>query len=738
MRGVWVPGVSALLQVAAAYLAFRLIGLTGRKRAWIIIAVAFLATAGYDLISLPAYLLGNPGRPVSWYHDLVVLLSSVLLLVGMVFIGRLFRDARASAEASLRSVEEVAAGERRYRLLLERIPEAFMVLVDGRLVFANPGLARIFGLQVGEALGRPLSDFVPEDGEAAGAGPLGDGARPSLAAARREVEVVDADGRTRWLEISVQKGEWEGRPAEIGLIQDIGERRRARDAVRREENLFARGPVVLLRWEPAPSRAVSYVSANVAHWGFDPRELLAGRQSFYDFVHPEDRERVHAEASSYLSQKVPSWEQEYRLACPDGQVRWVYDVTVVYRDAAGALTHYDGYLLDISERKRLEEQLRLAQKIEALGQLAGGIAHDFNNLLTAILGSCELIERHQGQEWSGAEELATIHRTASRAAALTRGLLAFARRQVLEPVDLDVNELIRGELPMLRRLVPENLTIDHIPGHKLGTVSADPGQLQQVIANLCVNARDAMPSGGRITLETENVVVNGAYVASHPWAREGRYVMLSVSDSGLGMSEKTMSHIFEPFFSTKGPGHGSGLGLATVYGIVKQHDGMVHAYSEHGKGSTFKVYLPQVERRASEVGNKIEGPVRGGDETILVVEDEEEVRGVLVGVLTSLGYRVLEAADGLEGLEMMAQEGNQVDLIITDIVMPRMGGKELQEAVLRVAPETLFLFSSGYSENVVHDGFIKKQGVSFIAKPYGIDTLAHTVRQVLDSKANRR
>jgi PAS domain S-box-containing protein len=853
---------SLALQLVAAVFALRLVRLTGRRLAWLLIAVALVMMAARRLTLVSAVMSGTLAPNTSTVlAEAIGLLISALLLGGVIQIGPYFRQAAASARAEREAREHLAASELRYRLLAERIEEAFVVVIRGEVVFATPAARSILGAAPEALRGRAIASVLPglTQPEASRTGDTPAGSR------HMEMEIGLPDGARRWVYVRSQNTDWDGQPAQILLIGDATEKRRSEEVLVREERLFSRGPVVLMRWLPSPTRALAFASQNVRQWGFDPDRLIEQGGSFWDLIHPEDRERIAAEAGAYNAAGQSSWEQEYRLCCPDARVRWVYDATVVYRNAGGEITHFDGYLIDISDRKKaeqdlrlseerfqlatratrdimydwqigadllvwntntlsvlgyapeelcgplhswaklvhdgdrerveeelghalasgeifdaeyrfrrkdgtyadivdrafiirdhsgkavrvvgamrdvsertqLEEQLRVAQRIEALGHLAGGVAHDFNNLLTAILGSCELLQRRSHEAMAGRAELDTIHRTASRAAELTRGLLAFARRQVLEPVDVDLNEFVRAELPMLRRLIPENITLDHLPGHQLGTASVDRSQLQQVLVNLCVNARDAMPKGGTIVVETANVTIDVGYVAAHPWAREGRYVMLSVSDNGVGIADEAQAHIFEPFFTTKGPGRGTGLGLATVYGIVKQHDGMIHVYSEPGRGTTMKVYLPMVRRRASEIGEGISGPIRGGSETILVVEDEAEVRKVMVSVLASLGYRVLEAVDGLDALAILSQEAQKVHLVLTDIVMPRMGGKELHEAVLRVAPSTRFLFSSGYSENVVHEGFIKKEGVDFIAKPYGIDALARKVREVLDDARAR-
>ncbi|MBI4914949.1 MAG: GAF domain-containing protein [Acidobacteria bacterium] len=384
------------------------------------------------------------------------------------------------------------------------------------------------------------------------------------------------------------------------------------------------------------------------------------------------------------------------------------------------------------ERKRLEDRLRLSQRIEALGQLAGGVAHDFNNLLMAILGSTELLQKRHSQDGEAGAELDTIHRSVRRASELTRGLLAFARRQVLEAVPLDLDQVIPQFLPILRRVIPENISIDFRPNGRLGTVRADRNQIDQILMNLCVNSRDAMSGGGRIAIQTRNVTLGDDYVTTHPWSRPGDYVLLSVRDNGAGMDAHTLRHIFEPFFTTREPGKGSGLGLATVYGIVKQHDGLIDVDSQVGGGTTVNVYLPRVEGVPSELEPTDSRPVSGGSETILVVEDEAEVRRIVLEVLAGLGYRVLEASDGVEALEQLRSGTARVDLVITDVIMPRMGGRELFEAAAALTWRPRFLFSSGYGETLVNSGVAGSERAAFIAKPYGIDDLARKVRELLE------
>ncbi len=381
-----------------------------------------------------------------------------------------------------------------------------------------------------------------------------------------------------------------------------------------------------------------------------------------------------------------------------------------------------------------EEQLRQIQKLDAIGQLAGGVAHDFNNILMAQLGYCDLMEEALREDDPLASDLAEIRQCAERAASLTRQLLAFSRRQPLQPEVLDVNELIANTEKMLQRLIGEHIELSTTFASDLGKIEADPGQIEQVIVNLAVNARDAMPDGGRLSIETANVHLDEDYVGDHVGAAAGPHVMLAVSDTGCGMDANTRTRLFEPFFTTKQHGKGTGLGLATVYGIVKQSGGNIWVYSELGKGATFKVYLPQVEAEPAEHAQRRTGADRGKGEFVLVVEDEHAVRVLLGRMIDNLGYRVHVAANGGEALLAVEEQGLRPDLLITDVVMPGMAGPDLATRLARTHPTLKTLFMSGYTDNaVVHHGILDRE-TPFIQKPFNIMTLAAKIREVLDSE----
>jgi signal transduction histidine kinase/CheY-like chemotaxis protein len=387
---------------------------------------------------------------------------------------------------------------------------------------------------------------------------------------------------------------------------------------------------------------------------------------------------------------------------------------------------------DITEHARLEAQLRQSQKMEAVGRLAGGIAHDFNNLLTVILGTTELLLTEAESSDPLHEDLAEIKSAGERAAGLTRQLLAFSRQQLLEPRVIDLNVLITNIERMLGRIIGEDVQLRALPAEGLGSVIADPGQIEQVLLNLAVNSRDAMPQGGTLTIETGNAELDEDYAHAHVPVTPGRYVMLAVTDTGTGMDAATRARIFDPFFTTKPTGKGTGLGLATVYGIVKQSGGVIWLYSEPGRGTTFKIYLPRVdEPAASHEPTKAPASLTGS-ETILSVEDDEAVRMITRRMLEKRGYRVLSADGGQEALRIAREHEGTISLLITDVVMPEMSGRVLAEQLQSVLPTIKVLFVSGYTDEAIVQHGVLAEGVNFLQKPFTADTIVRKVRQILD------
>ncbi len=417
-----------------------------------------------------------------------------------------------------------------------------------------------------------------------------------------------------------------------------------------------------------------------------------------------------------------------------GVTRWFQTVKVPLVSADRTSRQVLGVATEITQRKALETQLVQSQKMEAIGRLAGGLAHDFNNLLTAILGSADLLLEMLGPEHPGREDVDAVRQASLRAAELTRQLLAFSRQQVLTPRMLDLNALVADVEKILRRLIGEDIELHTALAPALGVVRADPSQLEQVIMNLAVNARDAMPRSGTLTIETANVELDADYAREHPPVTPGRYVLLAVTDTGIGMDAKTKSRLFEPFFTTKELGKGTGLGLSTVYGIVKQSGGYIWVYSEPGRGTTFKIYLPRVEAPV-ETAAPAAGPSGslGGSDTVLVVEDDEDVRRLTHKVLQGRGYTVLVSENGPEALRVAAQHAGPIQLLVTDVVMPGMSGREVGLLLAPGRPEMRVLYLSGYAdESIVHHGVLEP-GLAFLQKPFTPEALARKVREVLDA-----
>jgi two-component system cell cycle sensor histidine kinase/response regulator CckA len=524
--------------------------------------------------------------------------------------------------------------------------------------------------------------------------------------------------------------------------QEIAERKRAEEALRESEakyrTLIERMSEGLLQVDN--DDVIQFVNDRFCEMVGYSREELLGKAASELLLKDEDQEFIEEHLNTY---ETPD-QYETRLKKKSGETIWVQVGVAPAVDADGQVIGSVRIHTDITERKRaeemrakLEEHLRQSQKMEAVGTLAGGIAHDFNNLLTAIMGYTGLVLDELTPDDARYNDIQGIQKTAQRAADLTRQLLAFARRQIVELRILNLNELILNMGKMLRRLIGENIELVTLPGPNLGLVKVDPGQFEQVLVNLAINARDAMPNGGKLTIETANVTLDLDYVQQHAEVIPGEYVMLAVSDNGIGMTEEVKSHIFEPFFTTKEVNRGTGLGLATCFGIIKQSDGHIWVYSEPGQGTTFKVYLPRIdEAETVSLFRHVEsGDLPRGSETVLLVEDEAAVRDLAARMLRQQGYKLLEAANGHEALQLVQKRPDEkIHLVVTDVVMPQMGGKVLTDQLKSLRPDIKVLFTSGYTDKAVVHHDVLEPNIAFLQKPFSPQMLVRKVREVLDQE----
>jgi len=469
-------------------------------------------------------------------------------------------------------------------------------------------------------------------------------------------------------------------------------------------------------------------------FGLDPAGPAIALTDIPQLFTPDSVERVTRAVERAAGTGEP-WLLELETVRSDGTHGWVVSHGIAERNAFGAVDRIRGTMHDVTEHRRLEAQLRQSQRLEAIGQLAGGIAHDFNNILTAIRGYTELVHNDLAPEDPRAADLVEVLAATDRATNLVRQLLAFSRRQVLKPRILDPSSVIDGLVPLLRRLLGEDVVLSVRTEPGLGHVAVDPGQLEQVIVNLAVNARDAMPRGGNLTIEVSNVELDSAYVSKHLDAVPGAHVVIAVSDTGHGMDAATQTQAFEPFFTTKGPDKGTGMGLSTVLGIVKQSGGSIYLYSEPGRGTTFKLYFPRTDGVAADVAHSPVVPATrpAGAETILLVEDDEAVRGYARRVLDTAGFAVLEAGTGPDAIELARSHTGPLDLLLTDAVLPGMHGAELVEIMTGERAGLRVLYASGFTENSVIQHGVVAEGVNFLPKPYNAEQLLRSVRTVLDA-----
>ena len=603
--------------------------------------------------------------------------------------------------------------------------------LEGNITAWNRGAERMYGWSEGEALDMNIRDIAPEEQREEAHLFFVDAIRRGELVESFETKRVTKDGRVLDVWLTVTKlvddaGKTEG----IATTErDITERKRAEEALRESERKYRTLVENLPQKVFLKDTNSVYLSCNENYardLGITPEEI-AGKTD-YDFYPKELAEKYRADDKRLVeSGEVVDVEEPY---IQDGEHVWVRTVKTPVKDEQGNIVAVLGIFRDVTEHRRLEQQVRQSQRMEAVGNLAGGIAHDFNNLLTGIGGMSELAMSDLPADSPIRENLAQVIGLTQRGATLTRQLLAFARRQVLEPHNISLNELVEQMSVLLRRVIPESIELSVELEPALSTVRADPSQMEQIILNLCLNARDAMLDGGRLLIETANVELDEEYCKRHLWMTPGPFMMLAVSDTGEGMAPAVVERVFEPFFTTKA--EGTGMGLAMVYGILKQHGGSILAYSEPGEGSTFKVYLPAVEAAPEHIERAIMGEVRPGTETILVVEDDQAVRGFVRMGLRRSGYRVIEATDGDEALEVFDQHRDEVDLVLVDTILPKRSGYEVAKVLRQRAPGLKVLLTSGYSANAIPAHLVTEARLDFIAKPFGLKELTTKIRQTLE------
>ncbi|HHY58953.1 MAG TPA: PAS domain S-box protein [Chloroflexi bacterium] len=602
-------------------------------------------------------------------------------------------------------------------------------MTDGALVDVNEAFERISGYTRQEVIGKTSAEL---------------GLCPDIEARRlvmqelnvnghihdREILFCSKSGEMRTFSLNLDKLDIGGEPYILHTMQDTTERRRAENDLIQSEtrfrNLFQNNHAVMLLIDPATGNIFDANPAASAYYGWDIATLRSMNIADINTLTPEE---IKVEMERARTQQRNHFEFRHRRA--DGEVRdvEVYSGPIHMQDRD--LLH--SLIFDVTERKRLEEQLRQAQKMESVGQLAGGVAHDFNNMLAVILIQTELALMQLDPSHPLRNRFLEIRSAAERSAHLTQQLLAFARKQVINPQIIDLNDAVTNTLQMLRRLIGEDITLAWSPAPHLWPVKLDPGQLDQVLANLCVNARDAIAGVGSVLIEARNVTLDADYCTRHNEAAPGDYVLLSVSDTGCGIDQATLKRIFEPFFTTKEVGRGTGLGLATVYGIIRQNNGFINVYSEPGMGATFNIYLPRYHAEDLPATRSPEPDAipAGHGETVLLVEDEPTMLEVTQMMLEQLGYRVLAAGAPSAALQLAAAHGAHIQLLLTDIIMPEMNGYELAEQLKRFNPEVRVVFMSGYSAAAISYRGIQHSEAAYVQKPFAIKELAAKIRALL-------
>jgi PAS domain S-box-containing protein len=645
-------------------------------------------------------------------------------------------QARKKADARHRAQESPSLSQDMYRVLFSTMREAFVLHKavldengnpsDFQFIEANPAFERQTGLKRNDIVGKRVSEVFPADQAAI----IVNAGKQALSQSIRFEQYASDLGRCFDVHaFSPKKGMFA--TISIDVTDEKSTKRELQEANEVLRGLVGASPIGIVAMD---------LEGKIKTWSRAAERMFGWREDeIIGHYNPTVPDNAREEFES-LRQRVLNGEVltniEIRRQKRDGSVIDVSLSSAALFDTNGRAVGIIVLYMDITDRKKLEDQLRQSQKMEAVGRLAGGVAHDFNNLLTIILGECDLNLETLEPDDPILSSLEEIRKAGERAALLTAQLLMFSRKQLFELTTFSLNEIMNGMSSMFQRLLGEDVGVKLRPAPDLGLVTADRGQIEQVLVNLVVNARDAMPQGGTIIIESANVALDEDYAATHPEVRAGEYVMLAVSDTGTGMSDEVKKHLFEPFFTTKEQGKGTGLGLATSYGIVRQVGGHLAVYSEVGTGTTMRVYLPLTAAAGASVESRSDQAIARGDETILLVEDEARVRAIATRMLSTLGYTVLAAADGEDALRLLGEHTGEIHLLLTDVVLPKIGGRELAELVRAMRPRIKVLFTSGYTDDVILQHRLLQHDIALVNKPYTTESLSRKVREALSQESS--
>lgn len=645
----------------------------------------------------------------------------------------------------LRAQRDLVVAQARLSAVVDSSMDAIITTdASGIITLFNAAAERMFGCAVADAMGQPIGRFST-DMAALVQQAIIDATRQCAQrpASPFQMEAIRSERDSFPIEASLSICDVQGSAMYTFIVRDVGNRMRAERDLRDSQERFE-----LAVWGSSDGLGDWNFKSGEAYWsprliemlGYSADEFDSNATAIVSRMHAEDRDRVMREVNEGSQRRQPV-KSEFRLLTKSGEYRWFQGRARAVYDERGRAYRFAGALTDISERKQMEEelarrdeQLRQSQKLEVIGSLAGGIAHEFNNLLQAIRGYTKYGMEGLLPDDQRFLDLDQVMKAADRATVLTRQLLGFSRRQVLERANCDPGEVITDLLKLLRPVIGEHIELELSLAPAASQVYADRGLLEQMLLNLCINARDAMPSGGRLRLKTERVDFTEKYCRSHPTAKPGSYVLFSIADTGHGMTPEIQSRIFEPFFTTKEVGRGTGLGLAMVYGVVQQHEGLINVYSEVGLGTTFKIYLPVGNGTDTATSPDEADQVSGGKEIILIAEDERMVRELAVRTLTGAGYSVLAAADGAEAVSLFEAHADAVSLAVLDAVMPKLTGHDVFNRLQVLKPGLPVVFCSGYDPDMGQIKPLMNKGLNMVQKPYDPDVLLRTVRETLDAR----